>query len=305
MKFLFYFALFNFVIPHTSQPHKPRLSTLETYHIENKQRTVLLSSKKPIESPNWGPDGSYMIYNSNGNLFRLDLKGKKTLKIDTGFAKQCNPNHGITPDGTGILFSNNDPERKTGPSIGGGSRVYYVPIKGGVPRLLTENAASMWHGISPNGKVVVYSGARNGEFDIYITHIKGGQEIRLTSARGLDDGPEYSPDGKYIYFNSYRSGSMEIWRIDANGSNPKQITDDTFSNWFPHPSPDGKYLLIMSYIDEQGYTHPPEEEVMLRLLDLETGKIETLCQFTGGQGSINAPSWAPNSKEFAFVSYEN
>lgn len=320
MKLLFYIALFNFFFTetaplqnaqlnetqlHKTKHYKPRISKLETFHTENKQRTVLFSSKKIVESPNWGHDGSYMIYNSNGNMYRLDLKTKRSYQIDTGFAKQCNANHGITPDGTGIIFSNNDPERKTGPTIGGGSRIYYVPIKGGVPRLLTEKAASKWHGISPDGKVIAYSGSRNGEFDIYIMHIKGGAELRLTSARGLDDGPDYSPDGKYIYFNSYRTGSMEIWRIDANGSNPIQITDDTFSNWFPHPSPDGKYLLIMSYLNEQGYVHPAEKDVMLRLLNLDTGKIEILFRITGGQGTVNSPSWAPNSKEFAFVSYEN
>ena len=36
------------------------------------------------------------------------------------------------------------------------------------------------------------------------------KEVRLTFAKGLDDGPEYSPDGKFIYLIPFRDGKMEI-----------------------------------------------------------------------------------------------
>ena len=305
MKFLLYFSLLYFFTTDSTQFLKTRYSKLEIYHISDGHRDVLLKSKNLIESPNWSPDGSFLIYNSEGRLFRFDLNRKKSSGIPSGFAKQCTANHGITPNGKGIIFSNRDPYRKLDPNAGGNSRIYHLPIAGGEPRLITTKAASLWHGISPNGRIVLFSGSRNGESDIFISHIRGGEEIQLTTARGLDDGPEYSPDGKYIYFNSFRTGSMEVWRMDSNGSNPKQITDDTYSNWFPHPSPDGKHLLILSYLNEQGYAHPAAKDVILRLLNLNSGKMDILCRFTGGEGSINAPSWSPDSKKFAFVSYED
>jgi len=46
----------------------------------------------------------------------------------------------------------------------------------------------------------------------------------LTTAKGLDDGPEYSPNGKYIYFNSERTGHMQIWRMRDDGGEQEQIT---------------------------------------------------------------------------------
>ncbi len=86
------------------------------------------------------------------------------------------------------------------------SLIYTLPIAGGTPKLVTPTGPSYWHGWSPDGKTLAYCGERDGEFDIYTIPADGGDETRLTTAKGLDDGPEYSPDGKYIYFNSDRTG---------------------------------------------------------------------------------------------------
>src|SRR6202011_1401347 len=122
----------------------------------------------------------------------------------------------------------------------------------------------------------------------------GGEETRLTTAVGLDDGPEYSPDGKYIYFNSERTGHMQIWRMRPDGSEQVQITDDEFNNWFPHISPDGKWMVLLSYgKDVKG--HPENKDVTLRIMSLADKKISVLAKLFGGQGTINVPSWSPDS----------
>ncbi len=52
----------------------------------------------------------------------------------------------------------------------------------------------------------------------------------MTTAPGVDDGPEYTRDGNYINFNSSRSGLMQIWRMAPDGSNQEQVTNDSFNN---------------------------------------------------------------------------
>jgi TolB protein len=42
---------------------------------------------------------------------------------------------------------------------------------------------------------------------------------------------------------------------------------------------------------------------MLRLMSLSDGKIRILAKLFGGQGTNNVPSWSPDSKSLAFVSY--
>ena len=177
-----------------------------------------------------------------------------------------------------------------------------MPVEGGTPKQITELAPSYWHGWSPDGKTLAYCAERNGEFDIYTISVNGGEETRLTTTPGLDDGPDYSPDGKYIYFNSERTGTMQIWKMKTDGSEQVQITNDEFNNWFAHPSPDGKWIVFLSY-EKDVKGHPPNKDVMLRLMSVETGEIQVLAKLFGGQGTINVPSWSPDSNQLAFVSY--
>jgi Tol biopolymer transport system component len=149
---------------------------------------------------------------------------------------------------------------------------------------------------------LAFCGERNGEFDIYTIPAAGGTERRLTTAPGLDDGPDYSPDGRYIYFNSERTGTMQVWRMKPDGTNQQQMTADEYNNWFPHPSPDGKWIVFLSYAKDV-HGHPENKDVMLRLMPAEGGEIRVLAKLFGGQGTINVPSWSPNSEMVAFVSY--
>jgi Tol biopolymer transport system component len=183
--------------------------------------------------------------------------------------------------------------------------VYVVPAQGGEPRQVTAKGPSYWHGWSPDGKTLAYCAEREGEFDIYTIAAdaeKSAEEKRLTSAPGLDDGPDYAPDGD-IFFNSVRAGVMRIWRMKPDGSEQRPVTiDEAWADWFPHPSPDGKWLAFLSY-DKSVEGHPPNKDVALRLMPLEGGEPRILVRLFGGQGTINVPSWSPDSKSFAFVSY--
>lgn len=276
-------------------------STLEIYDIESHKRIQVLSENGHFEAPNWSRDGNFLIINQEGLLYKINLENGRKELIPTGVLKNCNNDHGISFDGKTLAISNNDiiPGETSGTS-----RIYVMPVTGGTPKLVTPNYPSYWHGWSPDGKTVVYTARRNGDYDIYSIPTAGGKEKRLTESPGLDDGPEYAPDGQYIYYNSMKSGKMEIWRMKSNGTENEQLTNDAYSNWFAHPSPNGKCFVFISYLEDQGDRHPPMKKVALRLFDIEQRTIETLHTFTGGQGSINVPSWAPEGKRFAFVSYE-
>ena len=271
-------------------------STLETIAIDSFNRRVIYHTEDHIEAPNWSPDGKTLIFNSNGLLYKIPVKGGEPRLIATGFAKKINNDHGISPDGTQIVISD---QTETGQSI-----IYSLPVQGGAPKRITPLSPSYWHGWSPDGKTLAYCAERNGNYDVYTIPISGGKETRLTTAKGLDDGPEYSPDGDYIYFNSVRTGTMQIWRMKTDGSDQEQITSDEFNDWFPHPSPDGKWIAFVSFgTDVPAGSHPPNKDVMLRLMNLETKEIQIMAKIFGGQGTINVPSWSPDSKQLAFVSY--
>jgi TolB protein len=270
-------------------------STLEVVPIASKDRRIVYFTGDHIEAPNWTRDGKYFIFNRHGRLYKLPATGGQPELIDTGFANRCNNDHGLSPDGTQLAISDQS-------QAGGKSLVYLLPSAGGTPRRITITGPSYWHGWSPDGSTLAFCGERNGEFDVYTIAVAGGEEKRLTTATGLDDGPDYSPDGAFIYFNSVRSGLMQIWRMKPDGSEQEQITSDDNNNWFAHPSPDGKWLVFLTYGKEVS-GHPENQDVALRLMPVGGGKIEVLAKLYGGQGTINVPSWSPDSKEVAFVSY--
>jgi TolB protein len=281
---------------------KPVLySTLETVPVASTDRQVVYYAAGRFEAPNWSRDDSYFLFNRNGHLEKLLVKGGTAEAINTGDETRLNNDHGISPEGTLLAVSDNSKETNSATGAHD-SLVYVLPVGGGNPRQITKTGPSYWHGWSPDGKTLAFVGQRNGNFDIYTIPVTGGEERRMTTAKGLDDGPEYSPDGEYIYFNSERTGHMQIWRMKADGSDQEQVFADDYNNWFPHISPDGKWMVFLTYEPEVS-GHPENKNVMLRVMSLADKKITVLANLFGGQGTINVPPWSPDSKEVAFVSY--
>lgn len=282
-----------------SEPSKQVIavrSSLETIVIASQDRRSVYHSDKLIEAPNWTRDGNALYFNGSGHIYRLSLTGTgEPERIDTGVAVKCNNDHGLSPDGTQLAISDQTKDGK--------SRIYVLPASGGAPREVTPLAPSYWHGWSPDGQTLAYCAQREGKYGIFTIPAAGGEERRLTTAESLDDGPDYSPDGQWIYFNSDRTGRMQIWRMHPDGTGVEQVTKDEFNNWFPHPSPDGKWISILSYEpDVKG--HPADKDVMLRLLPVAGGAPTVLVKLFGGQGTINVPSWSPDSRRLAYVRYQ-
>lgn len=281
----------------TTSPAKPPVlySSLETVPIASTDRRVAYVAAAHFEAPNWSRDGSYFLFNRDGGIYRLSVSGGEPARISTGAQTQCNNDHGISPNGTMLVVSDSTAVKK--------SMVYTLPIDGGTPKQITTNAPSYWHGWSPDGSTLAFTGQRGDNFDIYTIPVNGGEEKRLTSAPGLDDGPEYSPDGQWIYFNSERTGHMQIWRMHPDGTGQEQVIFSDTNDWFPHISPDGKWLVYLSY--EPGVTgHPPNKDVVLNLMSMTDKKTKVLAKLFGGQGTINVPSWSPDNTRVALISYE-
>jgi Tol biopolymer transport system component len=272
-------------------------SNLEVMDVATGNRRIVYTAPDSFQAPNWTKDDRALIYNRNGRLYRFDLANKAPVAIETGFAINNNNDHVLSFDGKMLAISNHSKDD------GNASIVYTVPVEGGTPRRITAKGPSYLHGWSPDGKYLLYTGERNGEFDIYKISTMGGAETNLTNTKGLDDGPEFTPDGRYIYFNSTRSGTMQIWRMKPDGSNQEQVTNDEYNNWFPHISPDGQWIVFLSFLNDVNPTdHPFYKHVYIRLMPANAVKARVIAYVYGGQGTINVPSWSPDGKRIAFVS---
>ena len=274
-------------------------SRLELMEVATGNRKVIYTSAHSIQAPNWTTDGKYLIFNSKGLLYKYDLATGDIHPLNTGFAINNNNDHVLSHDGSLLGISHHDR------ASDGASAIYYLPAEGdSLPVRVTKPGvgASYLHGWSPDKQQMIFTGNRNGVYDIYSVEVATGKERQLTRQATLDDGSEFSPDGQHIFFNSMRAGDMDIWRMEANGKNPVRMTSDLLNDWFPHVSPDMKWILFISFPSEVNPSdHPFYKHCLLRLMPYEGGTPRVVGYIYGGQGTINVPSWSPDSRYVAFV----
>ncbi len=273
---------------------------MEVMDVFTGRRKVIYTKESTFEAPNWMPNEDKLLFNMDGRLWKIPSSGGEVTALNTGLANRLNNDHCISFDGKILGISHSNP--------GESSKVYYLPIEGGEPTLLTPQGPSYLHGWSPDGKEMVYIAKRPGSsaYDIFKKSIYGGEEINLTNNEEYShaDGSEYSPDGKYIYYNgSVKGGSMEIFRMKPDGTDKEQLTFDSNNNWFPHISPDGKWMVYISFDKNiEMNSHPSFKRVELKLMATSGGAPKTIAYLYGGQGTINVNSWSPDGKHIAFVS---
>ncbi|MEO5944465.1 MAG: biopolymer transporter TolR [Ferruginibacter sp.] len=272
-------------------------SHLEVMDVITGKREILHSASNSLQAPNWTPDDKYLLYSSEGLMYKYDRKSAEISKINTGAINDLNNDHVLSFDGKMLGISNH---------LGNRSTIYILPTTGSdnpVQITSESQAPSYLHSWSPDGKKLIFTGLRNNQWDIWSIDIATKKETALTNNPTLDDGAEYSPDGKWIYFNSARTGTMKIWRMKANDNGQEQITFDETNDWFPHISPDGKWIVYLSFPKEIDPTsHPFYEKVYIRLMPASGGVPKNIAYLYGGQGTINVPSWSPDSKRIAFIS---
>jgi len=274
-------------------------SHIEVMNVATGLRRVVHSENRSLQAPNWTPDNRRLIYNADGLLYNYWFNDGSTTVLNTGPQDQNNNDHVLSWGGEQIAISNYDGEDRR-------STIYVLPVDGSdKPKRVSDPAKghSFLHSWSRDNKSIIFTGQRNDQWDIWSIDIDSGTETQITNLETLDDGAEATPDGEWIYFNSVRTGTMQIWRMHTNGNDAEQVTFDEYNNWFPHISPDGKWIVYIAFpttIDPSD--HPFYKKVYLKLLPTSGGPPKTIAYLYGGQGSINVPSWSPDSRHIAFVS---
>lgn len=300
------------LLAQAAQPRQHLRSHLFIYDLRSGASHEVFAADAIWEAPNWSPDGTYLISNSGGVIYKIVLKQDGTAETPQKLAipedHRCNNDKAISPDGKMLAFSANVPPQK-------GSQVFLANADGSGVKLMISDSPSYFHGWSPDNKTLAFVAQRNssGQFDIYSMPAGGGPEQRLTENIYHDDGPDYSPDGKWIYINSNRSGKEAIWRFPSTGAGPKDkkaqmVVSDNLEDWFPHLSPDGKKLVYIGYPAGTPTHDPRSVQIKIKLVAVNHDKIaatqKILVDGTGGQGTFNVNSWAPDSMRFAYVLYE-
>jgi TolB protein len=291
---------------------EPQLrSHIWVYDLSNGSAHEVFTADKIWEAPNWSPDGKYLIANSQGHIYKLVFQQDGSVvpqKLAIPDNYMCNNDKGLSPDGKKLAFSAGIRPKME-------SQVFLADADGSNAKQMTTISPSFFHGWSPDSKTMAFVAQRNNshQYDIYDMPAAGGAERRLTMNIHHDDGPDYSPDGKWIYINSDRSGKEAVWRFPADGAGPDDVkaevvVSDSLEDWFPHISPDGTKMVYICYPAGTPTHDPRNVPIVFKLVAIDNDTVattqKTLVEATGGQGSMNVNSWAPDSMRFAYVTYE-
>jgi len=279
------------------------VSSVEVFDVATRRRKIIFQKNVRIESPNWHPKDSFLLVNSEGLLYQISLSAKggwREIPMSAEFMTNCTKYHGFSPDGDDLFFSHQDSFA---------TQIYRLSLKDTLaPEVVVPKSPSLWQGIHPDGSEILYTAKRRKRrsLNVYKSQVDSFREARITKTVGADRGASYHPDGEKIYFSATRTHQQKIWKMNKVGLQKRPVTTDEYEDYFPHVSPNGKYLVFLSRLAE----FAPKKDlspqiVVLRILDLtkENAQPEIVAHLLGGEGSLAMPSWSPDSKQFAFISY--
>ncbi|MBN2213906.1 MAG: PD40 domain-containing protein [Bacteroidales bacterium] len=156
---------------------------------------------------------------------------------------------------------------------------------------------------SPDSRKFVYVAFIKGENRLVIIDVKKDKiidEISIPGVKALSN-PAWSPDGKYIVFTGTSNGISNLYLYNYHTEESRQLTFDKYAYIHPSWSPDGEYLLFSTdkHILEGRKTYV-SHAYDLATLHLKTGEIITYQVFPGA-GNLN-PLFSNDGKSVYFLS---
>jgi Tol biopolymer transport system component len=280
----------------------------------------------------WGPDGRQIVYqrrNAAEGLacdqeFLLDLASGKSRRVSNG---QGRTTCGYLYDGgRRVLYATTalaDPACPAPPDI---SRGYVWPMYEGYDivshaldgtafRRLTDTPGYDAEAtVSPDGRTIVFTSARDGDLEVYSMSTDGTNLKRLTHEPGYDGGPFFSPDGRRIVYRRdaypdqtglqsyrellarhlYRPGVLEIWVMDEDGSNKRQLTRLGAASFAPYFHPAGRRVIFAS-----NHPEPRGRNFDLWLVRDDGSGLERVTSEPTFDGF---PMFSPDGKKLLFAS---
>lgn len=239
-------------------------------------------------SPSISPDGKYIAFFSEKNVFSLDLfitdavTGKTVKRLSGATTRSVEDFNSIESTGTWspdsrnfafVVFSKGM-NKLAIMDIDRGKIIREIEVKG-VPAIYNP----AW---SPDGRKIAFSGMAGGASDLYLYDLSTGSVDQLTNDLEANLHPSWSPDGRYIVYSQELANSREGLRkytfsiaiLDLSDRNI--VVNDVFRGAFnlnPLFSPDGEAVYFLSDADgfRNLYRYEPATGRLFRLTDYLTG----------------------------------
>ena len=160
-------------------------------------------------------------------------------------------------------------------------------------------SAGAW---SPDSKRFAFSVFSHGRNRMLIVDIPSGNvtaDISMEKAEQFSN-LSWSPDGKNIVCQGMSDGQGDLYMYNFDTKKVTQLTNDKYSDYQPSFSRDGKKIIFTS--DRTTYDQSLSQDITFNLaeLDLATGKITDIKIFNGANNLD--PEYSSDGKQIYFLS---
>ncbi|HEX6334221.1 MAG TPA: hypothetical protein VFZ78_08330, partial [Flavisolibacter sp.] len=194
--------------------------------------------------PSFSPDGRYVAFWTEKNLFSLDLYIA---------------------------------DAETGRSV---ERITKTSLGAHVDQYSSFESAVAW---APDSRRIAFVAFAKGRNRLLIANTSGKiqEEIDLPGITGFSN-PVWSPDGNTIVVTGMNEGQSDLFAYNLQTRAMRQLTNDIYSDLMPSFSPDGKTLVFAT--DRMSIGNTRVKHVFthnLALLDMASGSVTNLDVFPG------------------------
>lgn len=263
----------------TKRTKKGNIARLQVSDTDGFDPQTLLTSKEPIMSPVWSPDGSTLAYVSfedgQAEIFTHNIRTGKR-KSQSKY-KGLNGSPSWSPDGKKLALTL---------SKDGNPDIYILDLTVGSQarnrlRRITNHwsidTEAVW---MPDGKSLIYTSSRSGKPQLYKqAAYSGARAERLTYEGPYSASPSVSADGKFVTYVHGEGNVFRIALLELETKSSRILTDGPLDE-SPEYAPNRSMILYAS----QG-----KRQAVLSAVSVD-GHHKQRLAFTDGE--VREPSWA-------------